>query len=98
MKIIREEKLNSMDVRQLCIRNEYFTCGDCLEYEKLFQMCDEYDETVESLKKIAEHIINNSAQDKFDPFEEYSDRVCGVMFDLIKYCSYSIFIPEVEND
>lgn len=99
MKIIRREKFNNSAVRRLCIDRSYFTIGSCFEYEELFRMCDEYDGSTESLQKIAEYIINYSSPESFSPYwdYDYEDKVCGVMFDLIKHCSYSIFISEDEK-
>ena len=100
MKIIRRERLDNSDVRHLCIERHYFTVGSCFEYEELFRMCDKYDGSTESLQKIAEHIINYSSSEAFDPYWEYDyeDKVCSVMFDLIRHCSYSSFVTEDEND
>ena len=97
MKITREERLNTADVRRFCVKFNLFTCGDCYEYEKLFRMCENYTGKTSQLQTIAEHILNNSAQDKFEPYADYGDKICCIMFDLIKECSYSVFL-EVKDD
>ena len=32
--------VNGDELRSLCIREEYFTCGDCTAYDKLFKLND----------------------------------------------------------
>ena len=38
MKIIRT--MNRDKIRQHCINNNYYTCGNCREYERMFEMAD----------------------------------------------------------
>lgn len=76
--------LSASDLRSLCIRNNWYTCGTCAEYEALFNRL--YDEdgcpmnlTTEKLAQIADDIMAHS---------EISDyTITTVMYELNKACA-----------
>lgn len=52
--------LSMMKVRQMCIDNDYYTCGDCQEYENMFNMFYGKNVTPTLLKKVAQDIKSHS--------------------------------------
>ena len=49
--------VNGDELRRLCIREDYFTCGDCTAYDKLFKLND----SGASLETLAACIWTNSS-------------------------------------
>ena len=50
--------LTADEVREVCIRHQYYTKGTCQEYENLFEMCGYV--TPDSLENIAKDIKDHS--------------------------------------
>lgn len=50
----------SEDLRILCIKNRWYTCGDCLEYEKLLSMPLGKNITTTKIVAMAENIYEHS--------------------------------------
>lgn len=88
MKQYHETRILSAEkLRSVCIKHDWYTCGDCEEYENLFAKL--YDEhgcelhmTTELLAEIAEDIMAHS------DITDYT--ITSVMFELAANC-YSIF-------
>ena len=53
--------LTADSVREVCIRHQYYTKGDCLAYESMFEMCGYV--TPDSLENIAKDIKEHSNTD-----------------------------------
>ena len=51
--------LSWRDVRQLCIEERYYTRGDCLAYQNMFDMCGVI-QNEEDVMKIAQDIKDHS--------------------------------------
>lgn len=66
--------LDSEEVRNMCIRYGFYTCGDCNAYENLLHnLCNvkNYgdDLSVERLEKIARDIVDHSDRSVFEQFD-----------------------------
>lgn len=61
--------INRDKVRQYCIENNYYTCGDCEEYEQMLDKCSNYDSsncaTDEEILDIARDIWEHSDMDEY---------------------------------
>ena len=64
MKIKETRTITSNEVRSLCIKNEYYTCGTCNEYENMLSMCHYKEATTELLLKVAQDIWEHSSQER----------------------------------
>lgn len=90
---IKETRRMSMDsLRNLCIRNDWFTRGDCRAYDKFLKMSGNCQ------KNITTNALYNMALN----VEQYSDPsvldgqdTAAIMYDLARIC-YNTF--EVEED
>lgn len=87
MKII-SKRLSKADVREVCIRHNYYTAGDCQEYEEMFSMLDKESPasksniTSQRLENIATNIKEHSVTD--DTVEDIMDvLVCHIKCSLI---------------
>jgi hypothetical protein len=94
MKYIERRTLDASELRNLCIRKNWYTNGTTEEYCNLFDMLTHnffYAEmTTEKLAELATDIYNHSdADDCTDGYLEITD----IMFDLAKAC-HTVFIEQ----
>ena len=90
MNYTENRTMSASDLRALCIRNNWYTCGTCKEYEALFNRL--YDEdgcpvnlTTKKLVEIADDIMAHS---------EISDyTITSVMYELNRVCT--VFFDEI---
>ena len=90
MNYTENRTMSASDLRALCIRNNWYTCGTCKEYEALFNRL--YDEdgcpvnlTTKKLAEIADDIMAHS---------EISDyTITSVMYELNRVCT--VFFDEI---
>ena len=79
--------VNEDDVRVLCIRKNWYTCGNNADYENMFKMCHNAN-TDEDVYKIAEDILNHSNVKKIS--EKYGISEKGlfehIIFELFANC------------
>ena len=73
---MRKEKfeltLRTADVRQFCINNQYYTCGDCRAYSNMFDMFYAKNVTPTLLRKVAQDIKDHSdTEDTADDIAYY---------------------------
>ena len=74
-----EMTLRTADVRQLCIRNDYYTCGDCRAYENMFNMFYAKSVTPALLRKVANDIKSHSdTEDTAEDITFYLTRLLQV--------------------
>lgn len=66
MKIKETRRLYADDLRSLCIKHDWFTCGDCEEYDGLFNMVHGKHMTPALLLKVAQYIQKYSDPGAFD--------------------------------
>lgn len=59
-KIVETRKIFWDDLRNLCIRNNWYTCGTVKEYEKMLAMCKKDNITTKDIVKIAQDIMEHS--------------------------------------
>ena len=79
-KIKTSRAWDSDDVRRMCIKHDFYTCGDNEEYSAMLRYVDEHEPTTENLYIIAVDIYEHSA---LDDFGQYGDSVISsIMFDL----------------
>ena len=89
MKEVR--RLTAENLSRACIKNNWYTLGDCKEYDTILTYANELsDVTTDKLKKIATDI-------KVHSDTEY-DVPC-IMFILAnEYCNYLFFEEDIQND
>ena len=82
--MIEVRRLTEEDLRHACIKNDWYTLGDCEEYKKILIFSDAITNvTTDELKKIARDI-------KYHSETEYD--VSSIMFILAnEYCKYLFF-------
>lgn len=64
LSLTRHERMDVDEVRTLCIRCDFYTRGDCLQYEKMFGMVRKYTGNVSDLLAIASDIYYHSDIDR----------------------------------
>ena len=63
---IRETKtLDAMDVRDYCIRNQYYTCGNNKDYSEMLEFAGKCTGKPEELYKLAVDILEHSDNQRF---------------------------------
>ena len=86
--IIRETRhMNKYRLRNLCIKYDWFTCGDNAEYEKLFDMAGDFSTNIGAytLYDMAEWITIHSSEESMEDID-----LADVMGALAGVC-YSTF-------
>ena len=53
-------KWTSNDVRELCIREHYYTCGSCFDYSTMLEFVSENEPTAENMYDVAQDIYEHS--------------------------------------
>ena len=84
--------LSSMDLRALCISEDWYTGGTNEEYYNLMQMTEKENITTDDIVEIATDIIEHSdmAKNKFEKSSGGEDFYTHVMY-LIAESSYTYF-------
>ena len=86
--IIKETRhMNKYRLRKLCIKYDWFTCGDNEEYEKLFDMAGSFSTNIgaHTLYEMAEWIMIHSSEESMEDID-----LADVMGALTGVC-YSTF-------
>lgn len=94
MKYIERRTLQADDLRNLCIRKNWYTHGTNREYCNLFQLLTDNfhtaEMTTEKLVEIATDIFNHSSEDDCtDGYLEITD----ILYDLARACR-TVFIEQ----
>ena len=79
--------IDTDDVRIMCVRNDFYTCGNNRAYAHMFNMCRAGTD-IATIKAVAQDIIDHSA-------DEYELR--EVMETILNTCTY-ISVEEDEAD
>lgn len=58
--IIEENKISASSVRNCCIKHNLYTCGTCRDYDRMLNIADTQDFSLETLYEIAEDICKHS--------------------------------------
>ena len=87
MKYIETRTLSAYELRALCIKKNWYTCGTNEEYSNLLHRCSAnfvaVEMTTEKLAEIASDIFQHSdADDCTDGYLE----ITSIMYDLAKAC------------
>ena len=56
----RQSPLDSLKVRQVCVDNDLYTCGDCEEYSHMLDRVRELEPTYENICVISKDIMAHS--------------------------------------
>ena len=75
VKVTEEKHITAYDVRQLCIKHNYYTAGDCKDYSEMLDYVDENRHNANGV------VIYNIAQDIFKHSDTDKDLEC-IMFEL----------------
>ena len=78
MEYIIHYNIDTDDVRDMCCRNRFYTCGDNKAYEAMFEKCREGTD-IETVKAVAQDIIDHS-DDEYELIE--------VMETILNTCVY----------
>ena len=93
MKLIETRKIMTSKVREMCIRNQYYTSGTNEEYDKMFQKCQLDYSILEIAKDIFEHTDINLHMYQVGCSErELLESIC---FNLINDCTYTLVDIEI---
>lgn len=87
MKEIR--RIQTDRVRNMCIRNDYFTLGTNDKYEAMFEMCRKENPSTDDFEKIANVIYWHSSRNELKARYGMSaiEIVKSIMFELINDCT-----------
>lgn len=86
MKIEVERVWGSYDVRNLCITNNYYTCGNNDEYGRMLLFVDNRKPTKENIFRVAEDIYNHSGIDLDMYGCDKDEMIAGIMFEISRKC------------
>lgn len=82
-------RIETIKVRNMCVKNDYYTRGTCEEYENMFNMCRVENATTDIIEGIAYDILVHS--DIHDLKEKFGCLTCelvsNIMFELINDCT-----------
>ena len=57
-----EDRWTEADVRECCIKNDFYTAGDCKAYSEMLAFVDKNEFTLENLYKVAKDIEEHSEE------------------------------------
>jgi len=86
MSIKVERMWDSADVRNLCIKNRFYTCGDCEAYDKMLTFVRKNKPTANNIFKVAEDIYNHSDIDLDCYGVSKDEMIAGMMFEISRKC------------
>ena len=87
MKVMRW--LDREKIREMCIRYNHYTRGDCRAYDKMLAMARNADaDNLELVKKIAIDIYDHSNMNSDGMFNKV-DLIEGIMYGLLTECTYT---------
>ena len=82
-----ERWLDSSKVREMCIRYQYYTHGDCEAYDKMLRFADNLNvENLEGVKEVAIDIYHHSSLRDMDDCTP-TEFVEGLMYGLLTECT-----------
>ena len=87
----RTEALDFYEVRNMCIENNFYTCGSCEDYDRMLARCSSYENAADKdyeLEQIATDIVLNSNDEVFSQygFDSYDEKIEYVAYTLINDC------------
>ena len=91
MKIKETKKIDSDKLRNMCIKNNWYTAGSTEDYSKMFEMCKKDNISTSQLYKIAKDIYEHTNVDRAEQgcSREYSDteNILNMMI-YVNDCTY----------
>lgn len=95
------KKIDHNKVRNLCIRDEYYTMGDNDAYEHLlYELCNEEKEiTMDELEEITADIMKHSDVEwlRYKYYFSEEELFAGILWKLINECC-TIFLEKTGNE
>ena len=84
-------ELDTDKLRNFCIKNIFYTQGDCVAYGNMFELARKYQGGIEILEMVAEDIYEHSSVDSLDTFCCYScdskkEMVSMIMGEIYRLC------------
>lgn len=104
---IKKERINSFwtvktirvwdvdSVREMCIRNKFYTCGDNSDYQKLMTFVTEHSPTTPAMFWVARDIFIHS---KIEDDRTTSERLEYIFFCLENYTITTSYTVEVQRE
>lgn len=94
----RVEVISLSDVRNFCIKRNFYTAGTVEQYNAMFDLCTDYNNVkgdIDILESIARDIIHHSSNVSLALYDMQGDELVGaVMADLQNMCVTTIFRKE----
>ena len=90
-KITETRRMSGFDLRSLCIRNNWFTCGDCEAYDKFLNLSgnNEKNITTADIYEMAQVVERYSSRDALAEME-----ITDIMFYLAEICTTTFEIEK----
>lgn len=82
MKITVEKQLNWEDVHGLCVRQNYYTCGDRQDYEAMLDKVNIEGPTTQLVYEVAKDIVDHSNLSAYG--QTYTENIESVMYLVAK--------------
>lgn len=80
-KIFKMQQWNSSDIRSLCIREDWYTKGDCVEYSTMLKYVDEHPCTDLNVYIVARDICEHTED----------QTISNIMFCIAHHCIYTFY-------
>ena len=80
-KIVVHESWSFDDIRAMCIREHFYTCGTCADYEIMLNFVSKNDPTPENIYTVADNIALHSSWD--DDNWTHTEKVENVAFCIV---------------
>ena len=97
MKLIETRILNWRDLRNLCVKHDWYTCGSNEEYSDILDFAASRKMTLDNLLHIAMDIIEHTNPDRFVDCEPNGTTpIQYVLFELSETC-HSFFHDEKQD-
>ena len=74
------------EVRNMCIKHEYYTAGDCEAYEKILNFVESHKPTTNNIYKVATDIFKHSDINLDHYGVDEDEMIQAIMFDIHKEC------------
>ena len=85
MELIEKRKIDTNQVRAMCIQNDYYSRGTNAEYSRMFQMCESDQEVLAIAADIFEHSDTDKLVSRYGGKKEALENIC---YCILNDCSY----------
>lgn len=92
----KKQDLSQSKVRQMCIDNNFYTCGDNASYMRMFSLCDLFNKGEVQLSIIAGDIFAHSDGAEFEDygFDTIYETIAWIMTLLERDCILTTYEAE----